>query len=400
MSAVNYSKWDNLTLSDDSDTECHPNIDKKSFIKWKREALHKEREERQDNLKRMSINLDILKAAINKLKQDPSANMDALYKAIPKLEQDLLKLPKEQHLQEIERVYSLIQADFKELTKKEEADLSVDKVCHEGFSTTRVNLKKKPLNSSQKQEHQDDKENTTKTGKAFETVNKPGLVIVPDSLKNDNLLLGFVACASLESIYNYIQSNSEVVDAKNQETLLSASFEYAFGYGEKLKANNIKSVGIEHDKLFLDGLKRLVFNATFIQYSLQADPRLLYQKFSTIPAALKQFEDEVANTMKHIISRLTAKMNQPEDGHFFDLSPSAEKSEVLKKCPVTLKEAIIREDIDAFQKLLEELGDDESSKWLEEFVRVKLIELVAVDSQGNEIQEETEHIVENITEQQ
>lgn len=44
---LDYSKWDNLELSDDSDIECHPNVDKRSMIKWKREAIHRERAERK-----------------------------------------------------------------------------------------------------------------------------------------------------------------------------------------------------------------------------------------------------------------------------------------------------------------------------------------------------------------
>lgn len=44
---LNYSKWDNLELSDDSDIEVHPNIDKKSFIKWKQRDIHEKRQERQ-----------------------------------------------------------------------------------------------------------------------------------------------------------------------------------------------------------------------------------------------------------------------------------------------------------------------------------------------------------------
>jgi cell division cycle protein 37 len=31
---LNYSKWDQLELSDDSDIEGHPNVDKKSLIKF------------------------------------------------------------------------------------------------------------------------------------------------------------------------------------------------------------------------------------------------------------------------------------------------------------------------------------------------------------------------------
>lgn len=44
---IDYSKWDKLELSDDSDIECHPNVDKRSMIKWKREAIHRERAERK-----------------------------------------------------------------------------------------------------------------------------------------------------------------------------------------------------------------------------------------------------------------------------------------------------------------------------------------------------------------
>eukprot|EP00842_Homolaphlyctis_polyrhiza_P005605 jgi/Hompol1/6045/HPOL_004823-RA len=41
-------KWDRIELSDDEDFECHPNVDKKSMIRWKQSQVHKERRERQD----------------------------------------------------------------------------------------------------------------------------------------------------------------------------------------------------------------------------------------------------------------------------------------------------------------------------------------------------------------
>ncbi|KAJ6263282.1 Hsp90 co-chaperone Cdc37 [Drechslerella dactyloides] len=43
---IDYSKWDNLELSDDSDVEVHPNVDKKSFIRWKQRDIHEKREQR------------------------------------------------------------------------------------------------------------------------------------------------------------------------------------------------------------------------------------------------------------------------------------------------------------------------------------------------------------------
>lgn len=46
-SGLNYSKWDNLELSDDSDVEVHPNVDKKSFIRWKQRDIHEKRDIRK-----------------------------------------------------------------------------------------------------------------------------------------------------------------------------------------------------------------------------------------------------------------------------------------------------------------------------------------------------------------
>ncbi|KAI2630833.1 hypothetical protein GGR54DRAFT_584360 [Hypoxylon sp. NC1633] len=44
---VDYSKWDALELSDDSDIEVHPNVDKRSFIRAKQNKIHQERQQRK-----------------------------------------------------------------------------------------------------------------------------------------------------------------------------------------------------------------------------------------------------------------------------------------------------------------------------------------------------------------
>lgn len=44
---LNYSKWDQLELSDDSDIEGHPNVDKRSLIRWKQRDIHEKREARR-----------------------------------------------------------------------------------------------------------------------------------------------------------------------------------------------------------------------------------------------------------------------------------------------------------------------------------------------------------------
>ena len=48
---VNYSKWDALELSDDSDIEVHPNVDKRSFIRAKQNQIHQQRFERKHQIK-------------------------------------------------------------------------------------------------------------------------------------------------------------------------------------------------------------------------------------------------------------------------------------------------------------------------------------------------------------
>jgi cell division cycle protein 37 len=67
---VDYSKWDALELSDDSDIEVHPNVDKRSFIRAKQNQIHQQRFERKreiDTLKYERIVNDGLLERINAL---------------------------------------------------------------------------------------------------------------------------------------------------------------------------------------------------------------------------------------------------------------------------------------------------------------------------------------------
>lgn len=47
---LDYSKWDALELSDDSDFEPHPNVDKRSFIRAKQNQIHQQRSERRHQI--------------------------------------------------------------------------------------------------------------------------------------------------------------------------------------------------------------------------------------------------------------------------------------------------------------------------------------------------------------
>ncbi|KAI8374382.1 uncharacterized protein BYT42DRAFT_576167 [Radiomyces spectabilis] len=91
---LDYSKWDNIELSDDSDIEVHPNVDKRSMIKWKREAIHRERAERKAKMEyiekfipQQTKNIAKLDELITVLKEK---GVDALLAAVTE-QRDLVK---------------------------------------------------------------------------------------------------------------------------------------------------------------------------------------------------------------------------------------------------------------------------------------------------------------------
>ncbi|KLT44051.1 hypothetical protein CC85DRAFT_315833 [Cutaneotrichosporon oleaginosum] len=56
---LNYSKWDNLELSDDSDIEEHPNVDKRSMIRWRQRDIHEKREQRRLLIAKLNSELEL-----------------------------------------------------------------------------------------------------------------------------------------------------------------------------------------------------------------------------------------------------------------------------------------------------------------------------------------------------
>ncbi|QRW20130.1 HSP90 co-chaperone Cdc37 [Rhizoctonia solani] len=74
---LNYSKWDQLELSDDSDIEGHPNVDKRSLIRWKQRDIHEKREQRKMRIHELESKLalsKVLNPRIEKIIADPPGN--------------------------------------------------------------------------------------------------------------------------------------------------------------------------------------------------------------------------------------------------------------------------------------------------------------------------------------
>jgi cell division cycle protein 37 len=76
---VDYSKWDAIELSDDEDFECHPNVDKKSMIRWKQAQIHMKRKDLNDKIQALNLENEMSKRII-KLLQDSEINQDLTVK--------------------------------------------------------------------------------------------------------------------------------------------------------------------------------------------------------------------------------------------------------------------------------------------------------------------------------
>ncbi|KAK2783304.1 hsp90 co-chaperone Cdc37 [Onygenales sp. PD_12] len=80
---LDYSKWDALELSDDSDIEVHPNVDKRSFIRAKQSQIHQQRQQRRHEIETLKyeriINDGLLKridSLLVSLKKHESSSRD------------------------------------------------------------------------------------------------------------------------------------------------------------------------------------------------------------------------------------------------------------------------------------------------------------------------------------
>lgn len=72
---IDYSKWDKIELSDDSDIEVHPNVDKRSFIKWKQRDIHEKRDQRNRDIRTIRIQ--------NEMYTELNGRMDLLLSELP-----------------------------------------------------------------------------------------------------------------------------------------------------------------------------------------------------------------------------------------------------------------------------------------------------------------------------
>lgn len=137
---LDYSKWDALELSDDSDIEVHPNVDKRSFIRAKQNQIHQQRFQRRHQIETLKYErvvndgllerIDALLASLRKHEKDArDANgpdvfmMQALMESSGDPAKDEPPKPPEGvHTKEEQPRYSQMMASLVDQVKKEIGD--------------------------------------------------------------------------------------------------------------------------------------------------------------------------------------------------------------------------------------------------------------------------------------
>ncbi|KAJ1944853.1 hsp90 co-chaperone Cdc37 [Linderina macrospora] len=92
---IDYSKWDNLELSDDSDVEVHPNIERNTFIRLRQRKIREERENRRLRRERIEtmipMNKDLIERITALRTRITDANEDSLKQIMQEWEKDVEK---------------------------------------------------------------------------------------------------------------------------------------------------------------------------------------------------------------------------------------------------------------------------------------------------------------------
>ncbi|KAJ5093313.1 hypothetical protein N7456_009174 [Penicillium angulare] len=141
---LDYSKWDALELSDDSDIEVHPNVDKRSFIRAKQSQIHQQREQRRYEIKTLKyeriindgllVRIDKLLSTLKKHEDSSASPEQPIFQTImefasdPKADQ-APPPPEGVHTQEKEQPkYSQMMSSLVDQVKKDFGEAKPDNV--------------------------------------------------------------------------------------------------------------------------------------------------------------------------------------------------------------------------------------------------------------------------------
>lgn len=347
---VDYSKWDKLELSDDSDVEVHPNVDKKSFIRWKQRDIHEKREQAKFRTLQLEVNMEtnhdllarvekLIKAGENGRKVGLDVESDVAFtqegdsklkpakatspeqpRYTDMIESMLMQIVAENGKPEVvlnklkehkEMIEGALRDEGKELAKLEEEKknhITADDI-RTGWDSTIVykgnkdtgadttstekgsNPEPKVSSSSPSTSSSSPSSSTT----TVETLNKPREVPKPkvnedglEELLPDTAKFGELPVANMELAFKFLMSHQYIVTEGQKDALMMSAFEHELAGKSKRT-------------------EQVVWNALLLQYcsALGKDGVPLFFSKVTQPdhPARKAFEQDYQTTLNHIKSR-------------------------------------------------------------------------------------------------
>lgn len=295
--AIDYSKWDKLEISDDSDIEVHPNVDKNSFIRWKQRDIHEKRMQREQQIKGLKVQkemytqlnkrVDLLlstftdsqlesesernnfinskfdkseKCTLEAQTDDSPTYNEMVEDLFTQIENDLKKenldvngsnIKKKviEHRQKIENVLKQIDPKLEEFNKEKIQHITSDDI-HDGWNTSFINKKKEEEDKKEKNNNTKSIE-TTQTNKSIETINSPGSIKLlekkpskPISELDDLELLPetieFSKLPSLKACSTYLLEHPFIACSHQKDALLMKSFDLQLNDDNENAINIIK----------------------------------------------------------------------------------------------------------------------------------------------------------------
>ncbi|KAH3671638.1 hypothetical protein OGAPHI_000343 [Ogataea philodendri] len=366
---IDYSKWDKIELSDDSDVEVHPNVDKKSFIKWKQRDIHEKRIQRDNQIKGLKIQKEMytrLNARVDKMistlgnalaneskrNEFLNANFDPKEKcalednpdSIPynemvedlfvQISDDLKKENKDssdpklvlakvlEHRAKIETVLKQIDPKLEELNKEKHLHISSDDI-HDGWNSSFINKKETPSSASSAATTAP-KSASTSAATTIETINTPAaskLLQTPskplDELDELELLpeteqFAQIPSTDLLKSIKYLEDHLYIVCEQQKDALMMKTFDH------QLDGDSNTAKQVVHQALILQYLDDLFKAAggprATIQQKQQAVGMFVGKLLDKSSPASRAFEADWDKTYKHIVGRCEIIKQEHDDG--------------------------------------------------------------------------------------
>lgn len=328
---LDYSKWDKLELSDDSDIEVHPNVDKNSFIRWKQRDIHEKREQAKFRLLQLEVNIETnenLLRRVNKLieagESGRKIGLDVDSDVKFSQEGEAMEKPSKATSPEQPRYTDMIESMLMQVVAengdpdvvlsklKEHKDMIANALVEENKELQKLQEERKQHITAEdihtgwdstivyKSDQQTTKESKTEPtagiqATTLETLNNPPARPIPKTNEDglEELLpqtkeFGLIKKGDLEATYKFLMKNPFIVTEGQKDALMMSAFEHELGEDSKLA-------------------EQTVWNALLIQYCLALGKdgiRLFFSKIVKADhPARGTFEQDVQTTYTHIRGR-------------------------------------------------------------------------------------------------